>query len=174
MKFIRKLAVKSYRKELIQYTNALSSVSEKKVAEILIYSVWLRSIIQIEGIINPIKYLDPLHNDIDMEPELHVYPFMLKDFEKYISFLEKQKQSSKSFVLKLWVHTLRSIIRPELNNEIRNLWKLIMKSKSHWNELLEAIYKEDIQLGIEKEFVNKTLKLSKEIINCLPPQQIFN
>lgn len=143
------------------------------MATFLIYSVWLRSILQNEGHINPIKHLDSSNINIDLESELHAYPFMLKDFENTISFLDKQGEISKSSTLRLWVHTLRGIMRPELNGEINNLWELIIKSKRYWNEKLEIIYKEDIQLGIEKEFVENTLKLSKEILKCLPPKQIY-
>jgi len=173
MNIIRKLAVRSYKKELIQLTDVLSTFSEEKVATFLIYSVWLRSILQNEGHINPIKHLDPSKINIDLEPELHAYPFMLKDLENTISFLDKQGETSKSSTLGLWVHTLRSIIRPELNDKINNLWELIMKSKRYWNEKLEIIYKEDIQLEIEKEFVENTLNLSEEILKCLPPKQIY-
>jgi len=173
MNIIRKLAVRSYRKNLIKFVDILSSLNEDKSATFLIYSVWLRSILQNEGHINPIKYLDSPNINIDLEPELHAYPFMLKDFESTIRFLDKQGETSKSSALSLWVHTLRGIIRPELNDEIKNLWQLIIKSKRYWNEKLESIYKEDISLGIEKEFVENTLKLSKEIIKCLPPKQIY-
>ncbi len=173
MNIIRKLAVRSYRKELIEFTDMLSRSNEENVAIFLVYSVWLRSILQNEGHINPFKRLDSSNINIDLEPELHAYSFMLEDFVKIISFDDKQGETSKSLVLRLWVHTLRSIIHPELNDEIKKLWELIIKSKICWNEKLEIIYKEDIQLGIEKEFVENTLKLSKEILKCLPPKQIY-
>ena len=173
MNIIRKLAVRSYRKELIEFTDMLLRLNEEKVAIFLIYSVWLRSILQNEGHINPFKRLDSSNINIDLEPELHAYPIMLEDFAKTIGFLDKQGETSKSSTLRLWVHTLRSIIRPELNAEILKLLELILKGKIYWNEKLEIIYKEDIQSGIEKEFVENTLKLSKDILKCLPPKQIY-
>jgi len=172
MNIIRKLAVRSYRNEIIKLIDMLSESNEEKIATFLVHSVWLRSILQNEGHINPYKRIDSSSSNIDLEPELHAYPIMLMDFESIIKFLNKQGLTVKSLVLKLWVHTLRGIIRPELNREIKNLWDLIIKSKRYWNEKLEGSYAEDIELGNEKEFVDKTLKLSKEIIKCLPPKQI--
>ena len=172
MNIIRKLAVRSYRKELVELIDMLSKTSEDKVATFLVHSVWLRSILQNEGHINPYKRIDPSNINLDLEPELHAYPIMLMDFESVIKFLNKQGLTVKSLVLKLWVHTLRGIIRPELNREINNLWDLIIKSNRYWNEKLEGSYTEDIELGKENEFVDNTLKLSKEILKCLPPKQI--
>lgn len=172
MNIIRKLADRSYRKDLTEFTEMLSILNEEKVAIFLIYSVWLRSILQNEGHINSLKRIDSSNIDIDLEPELHAYPIMLNDFTKTIKFLFKQRQSLKASVLSLWVHTLRSIIRPELNAEIMELWKIILKNIIYWNEKLENIYREVIELGIKRESVENTLKLSKDILKCLPPKQI--
>jgi hypothetical protein len=109
-----------------------------------------------------------------MEPELHTYLFMLGDFTSIINFLDKKGETFRSFSLKLWLHTLQSIVRPELKNEIIKLWELILNSKKYWNENLEIIFKEDIKQGIEKEFVETTLKLSKDILKCLPPKEIYS
>jgi hypothetical protein len=48
MNIIRKLAVRVYRKDLIEFIDTLSEFNEEKVAIVLIYSVWLRAILQIE------------------------------------------------------------------------------------------------------------------------------
>lgn len=174
MNFIRKLAVKSYRKELIQFTEMLSTLDKKKLANFLAYSVWIRSILQIEGHINPMRWIESSCDDVDLEPEFHAYPFMLKDIKQFIKFLNKQNQKSKSLSLMLWAHSLQAVIRPELNNEINSLWKLIMTSKKYWHEEIQLMYEEDISLGIEPNFVDKTAKMAKEIIKCLPPKQILN
>ena len=174
MDIIRKLAVKSYNKELSRLINTVQKWDEEKVAIFLIYSVWLRSILQIEGHINALKHLDPQKSDTDLDPELHAYPIMLGDFTNATNFFDKKGENSKSIVLRLWIHTLRSIIRPELNNEIKILWEIILKSKKYWDEKLDFIYNEDIQSGIEKQFVENTKDLSKKILDCLPPKQIYH
>ena len=173
MGIIRKLAVKSYKKEIIKLTEVLSKSDEENVAIFLIFSVWLRAILQIEGHINPLNRIDTTSINIDLDPGLYAYPIMLSEFEKHILFLYKEKENSQATALGLWVTTLRGIMRPRLNNEIKDLWELIIKSKKYWNEKLEIIYKKDIKLGIEKEFVESTLKLSKKILKCLPPRQIY-
>jgi hypothetical protein len=173
MNFIRKIVVKSYKKELIEYKMSVSGVGGKELSDFLIYSVWLRSVLQIDGVINPLRYVDSSYNEIDLEPELHAYPLMLKDFQMYIKILKKQKQTSKALVLELWMHTLRSIIRPELNCEIRILWEIFLSSNKYWDESLKKIIDEDIQFGIDKQMVQRILKLSKEILEKLPPKEIL-
>ena len=175
MTFIRKMAVKKYRKNLIEYTDIISGVDdEKKISDLLIFSVWLRSELQIHGVINPLKLADSSYDGIDLEPELHSYPLLLMNFEAYIKkVLKKQKENSKIFALELWVHTLRGIIRPELNSDVRFLWEIIMKSKRYWDETLEKAVDEDTKAGIDKEMVQKNLKLSREILDKLPPKEIY-
>lgn len=159
--------------ELNQFADVLSKLDKKKLANFLASSVWIRSILQIEGHINPMKRINPSFDDFDLDPELHAYPIMLEDIEKLIRFLNKQDQKLKSLALTLWVHTLRAIIRPELNREINDLWQLIMTSKEHWNEEIKLMHEEDINLGIENDFVEKTARMAKKIIKCLPPKQIL-
>jgi hypothetical protein len=173
MNFIRKLAVKSYRKKIIHFTDVLSTMDKKQLANFVAFSVWIRSMLQVEGHINPIKRVNPSSDDYDLNPELHAYPFMLKDFENFIRFLNKQKQKSKSMALTLWTYTLKAIIRPELNIEINNLWQLLMTSREHWDEEIKLMHAEDIELGIDTDKVDKTSKMAKEIIKCLPPKQIL-
>jgi hypothetical protein len=173
MNFIRKIAVKGYRKELIEYKIFVSDFGEKELADFLVYSVWLRSVLQIDGVINPFERVDSSYNEIDLEPELHAYPLMLMDFQQYIKILKKQKQTSKALVLELWVHTLRSIIRPELNSEIRTLWEIILSSERYWDESLKKMIDEEIQFGIDKQMVQRILKISKEILEKLPPKEIL-
>jgi hypothetical protein len=173
MNFIRNFAVKSYRKELIRYENVLAGMNEKQLAKYLIFSVWVRSILQIEGHINPMRWVDSSSSEnIDLEPELHIYPFMLKDINNFSKFLNKNKQKTKSFALLLWTYTLKAIIRPELNEEINRIWGMIMKTKPYWKDEIRQMREEDIEIGIEKDFVSKTEQMVKEIIKTLPPKQI--
>lgn len=171
MNIIRKLAVMSYKKELSQLINTMQKWNEEKVAIFLIYGVWLRSILQIDGHINP---LGQQKNNIDLDPELHAYPIMLQNFTNAINFLDKNGKKSQSIVLRLWIHTLRCIIRPELNSEIKKLWEMILNSKKYWDEKLDIIYNEDIRLGMERHYVENTKDLTKKILNCLPPKQIYH
>jgi hypothetical protein len=173
MNIIRRLAVRSYRKELIKYIDILSTFNEEKLAKYFVHSVWLRAILQLDEYINPLKQMDSSNVGADLDPELHAYPLMLKDFMDIVEYFNKRGETSKSYFLILWIHTLRGIIRPEIRKETIKVWDIILKSKPYWNERLDISYNEDIQLGLEKEFVEKTLELSKEILNCVPPKQLY-
>ncbi len=108
MGLIRKIAVKSYLKELDNFISLLSDTNPEGLAQILIYSVWLRAMIEVEGNLPTIK-----GENGKLVPELNSYPIKLAGLEKWQSLMNKEKQNQKSLVLSIWVHTLRSIIRPE-------------------------------------------------------------
>jgi len=167
MGLIRKLAVRGYSKELNTITDSLSKVGTEEVATILIYAVWLRATLQVE------RNLPTGENENgNLNPELHSYPIMLSETEKWVSFLNKKGQYTKSFALSIWVHTLRSIIRPELSNVARGMWSILINSKPNWERLLTRIRDEDMQLGISHDVVLKTENYAKAILQCLPPKQL--
>jgi hypothetical protein len=170
--FVRNLAVRQYRRELAQYSEMLSEQSQDIVAIFIVHSVWLRSILQLDGHLNPLSQVPGEHPDIDIEPELHAYPLMLGELENIIEVLNKQGAKSKTAALAIWVHTLRGIIRPELGAEVQNLWRVILSSRHLWKEKLEHNYQEDIRIGIEPEFVAMTLELSESILETLPPKEL--
>jgi len=171
MNFIRKLAVKSYRKELVNFTTILSKQEEAKLGKFVAFSIWIRSMLQVEGNIDPLSN-NREFDEINLNPELEAYPLMLRDIKKFIKLLKRNKQNSKVIALELWAHTLQAIIRPELNDEIVTLWNLLMSSEKYWLEEIEFMEKEDLDLGIEKDIVDKTAHLAREIIKSLPPKQI--
>lgn len=171
MNIIRSLAVRSYRKELISFTDVLSRQEINKMAKFVAFSIWIRSMLQVEGHIDPLSRLNGSAGG-NLNPELEAYPHMLKDINQFINVLKRKKQNSKVAALKLWTLSLQAIIRPELNAEIVTLWNLIMKSKDYWSEEIELMKKEDLELGIEKDIVDKTANLALEIIKRLPPKQI--
>ncbi|TKB25988.1 hypothetical protein FCL47_12955 [Desulfopila sp. IMCC35006] len=170
---IRKLAVRSYRKEIIKYTEMLSSLDEKRIANFFVFSVWIRSLLQMEGNINPMRHVTPSHEEIDLIPELHAYPFMLKDINDFIKICNNSKMPIKSLSLMLWIHTLRAVIHHELKKEINDIWALIMKSKKYWLEELALRCEEDINSGLDKKLIEGAATLAKEIFKCSPPKQIL-
>lgn len=168
MGFIRKLAVKSYSKELSMMIDGLSKIDIEQIATILIYSVWLRATLEIE---RNLPVVEGVNGELD--PELHMYPILLEAIQKWMSVLKKNGQETKSFSLSIWVHTLRSILRPELSLEGNRLWDILMSSKSYWEKFLTRIRDEDIQLGIQYEQVINTEKHARAILQCLPPKQLY-
>ncbi len=167
MGLIRKLAVRGYKKELNHMIDSLSKMSKKQVASILIYGVWLRAMLEVE------KNLPAIENENGkLNPELHIYPVMLKAIEKCTSVLNGQGQPTKSFPLSIWVHTLRSIIRPELSDIANRMWDIFMSSKPEWKMFLNKIRDEDLQLEISNDLVLSTEKHAKAILQCLPPKQL--
>jgi len=165
--FIRRGAVKGYLKELGETINTLSEIGTENVASILIYAVWLRAMLEIEGNLSILR-----EDNGDISPELHSYPIMESEIQKWISLFKKRKYSAKSFAFLIWVHTLRSFYRPELSNQVKHMWDILMKTKPYWDKLLVKLRDEDIQLGISADIVLKTEKHAKAILRCLPPKQL--
>jgi hypothetical protein len=167
MAFIRKLAVMGYSKDIERMINSLSQLSVEKVAYILIYSVWMRAMLEVERNLPVIE-----NEDGSLDPELHSYPILLKEIEKWISICKKSDRTPVSVALSIWVHTLRSIIRPELTDLADKLWNILMSSKPYWEKTLSEIKNGDIESGIEHNIVLSTEKHAKGILQCLPPKQL--
>ena len=174
MNIIKMLAVRSYRKELQTYKEVIDNSSIVDNSILVTYSTWLRAILQIEGILNPSAQLEPGCDPSNNEPELFAYPIFLGQLEATIKDLKKQNELSKVAVLMLWVHTLRTILNPSLNDQMQDVWHLLLDSKEHWDEHLEVLSNDDLSIGFEPEFVEKTLVLSRSILKNLPPKQLVS
>jgi len=171
MNFIRNIAIKSYRKEMIHFTEILSKQETMQLAKFVAFSIWIRSMLQIEGHINPLRnHIET--NGKNNSPELEAYPLMLKDIKKFIKILKNNRQTTKVAALQLWVHTLQAIIRPELNLEVVELWIVVMKVGEYLEDEIKLMRKEDLELGIEENLVQETADLASRIIKSLPPKQI--
>ncbi len=70
------------------------------------------------------------------------------------------------------MHTLRSIIRPELSDLANRMWDILMRSKSNWESTLTQFRDGDIQHGISHDVVLRTERHAKAILQCLPPKQL--
>ncbi len=167
MAFIRKLAVRGYSKELKQMINDLSKLSTEQIANILIMAVWFRAMLNIEGNLPAIE-----NEDGELNPELTAYPILLKGIEEWISIFNKEGFQHRSFCFSIWVHTLRSIIRPELSDLVNQMWDILMRSKSNWESALTQFRDGDIQRGISHDVVLRTERHAKAILQCLPPKQL--
>ena len=169
MGLIRKLAVRGYSNELKQMINDLSKLSTEQIAIILIMAVWFRARLNIENIEN----LPGIENeDGELNPELTAYPILLEAVEEWISIFNKEGLQHRSFCFSIWVHTLRSIIRPELTDLANRMWGILMRSKPNWESVLTKFRDEDIQLGISHDEVLSTERHAKAILKCLPPKQL--
>jgi len=168
MGFIRRMAVKSYTNELTNLINALSQASEDQVSRLLVYGIWMRAIMSVEGILPSYET-----ESGEFDPELHSYPITLKEIEGIIKQCKKMGLNSKVLALSIWVHTLRAIIRPEINELAIKLWKILMKSPDNFDLLLKEHKEEDIKMGKSADFVNKTYSYAKAILKVLPPKQLY-
>jgi len=167
MGFIRKLAVRGYKKELNTMIKSLSQASTEQISIILVYSVWMRAMLEIERNITVVE-----EENATLQPELHSYPIKLGDIMEFMSVCDKEGHPTKSFALSIWVHTLRSIIRPKLTDLSKKMWGILMTSKPNWNRLLAQMRDKDLELGISQDLVLSTEKHAKAILQCLPPKQL--
>ena len=167
MGFIRKLAVRGYSKELKQMIDDLSKLSAEQISNILIMAVWFRAMLNIEGNLPVIE-----NEDGELNPELTAYPILLKGIEEWISIFNKEGLQHRSFCFSIWVHSLRSIIRPELSDLANRMWGILMRSKPNWESVLTQFRDEDIQSGISQDVVLSTERHAKAILKCLPPKQL--
>ena len=167
MGIIRKLAVRGYSNELKQMINDLSKLSTEQVAHMLILAVWSRANLDIEGNLRATK-----NENGELNPELYSYPILLKEIEKWISIYNEKGFKGRSFAFSIWVHTLRSIIRPELSDIVNRMWDILMRSKPNWERVLTQFRDEDIRVGISHDEVLRTERHAKAILQCLPPKQL--
>jgi hypothetical protein len=170
---LRDLAVKVYREELKSYIEALSAMEKSTVKGVLVLAVWQRATLQLEGLINPLARVDSIEREPDLDPELKAYPLMLLDVEECMKFFDENGHTSRSFVIKVWLHTLRAIIRPEIAEDARKLWGVLEASVISWDDELEYLCSEDISLGVEESIAQNTLSLAKSIVALLPPMQLM-
>lgn len=168
MGLIRHLAVKSYENEMKEFVSRLSQLSIDQRGQLLVYSVWLRAILHKEGHLR-VGYESSL-----IDPELSCYPTMLGDLEKVIRFTRKNAEhgKAKAIALSIWIHSIRAILRPELNQLAQKMWALFQESKPNWDKWINDHETEDLQLGHPRESVLQTAQIAKSIISVLPPKQI--
>jgi len=164
-KFIHKIAVKNYKKEIDNLIEAYSKLEKEQLADFLIMSVWTRAGMQNEGVF---KYPDGQKNDL---PYLSAYPFMMSEFEKIVKAFQRQGLNAEAAAISIWVHTCRGLLYyDEMQTKLDKLWQLLMSTQSLWDKYLDKFYNEDKD-RLDPEMLKKTLSLSKEILKNLPPKQ---
>lgn len=167
MGFIRKLAVRGYSKELNRMIDILSNFNSEQVGKTLILGVWLRAGLEVEENLPTIE-----NGNGNLLPELHSYPITIEAIEKWMSICNKEGLQGSSYALSIWVHTLRSIIRPELSKLANKMWDILMKSKPDWEMLISHTRDEDLQKGVSDDIVLKNERHARAILECLPPEQL--
>lgn len=167
MGIIRRMAVREYANEMKEYLYSLAETDNESVGVILIYSVWLRAMLEIE---NNLPTL--VTNDGQINPQLSGYPILLREMKKWQKYFNKNGHKSKSFVLNIWVYSLRAIIRPEVAPIAVEMWKLLMRSQQYWDQLIETIKNEDRQLGVRDDKLEKVENHARNILHTLPPNRI--
>lgn len=171
MGIIRKLAVKSYRKELRNFIETLKDFEKsgtKELSNVLVYGIYTRAILEIDGFLYTLK-----DNDGNIDPELHAYPLQLDSMQRYVNFYTKEGgHEGKVLGLLVWVHTLRGSIRPEIMPLVKQMWDMIMESKSYWDESLKTFRNEDLRMGIDADTIKKVEAHTRKIMGTLPPKEL--
>lgn len=171
MGIIRKLAVKGYRKELRNFIETLKDfekVGVKEVSNTLIYGIYTRAILEIDGFIYTTR-----EEDESIVPELIAYPLLSDSMQRYVNFYAKEGgHEGKVVGLLIWVHTLRATIRPEIMPLVRQMWDMIMESKSYWDESLKSFRNEDLRMGVDADTINKVEAHTRKIMSTLPPKEL--
>jgi len=168
MGLIRSIAVQGYRKELKKFIAILKEIGTIEVSNILIYGAWIRAVLEIDENLPIIK-----NEDGSINPELHSYPILLESMQFWIrSFTKHKEHTGKWLGLSIWIHTLRGILRPEIKPLVKQMWDILMESRSYWAKSLKMLRNDDLKIGIDIDMVDKTEQHTKKIISMLPPKQI--
>lgn len=161
--FINKHAVTTYQDELSNLIDLYSSLNKEKLADYFVYSVWTRAGFQNEG---HFKLPNGKHN---LSPGVDYS--MLAPIQNAISILKKQGNITEATALSIWLHSSRGVANAEMENSLKELWGLIMDTKKFWNAHLEELCEEDLKSGMDKNLLDATLALSKDILTNVPPKQ---
>jgi hypothetical protein len=167
MGFIRRLAVRGYSKELKRMIDSFSKLNNEQIPDILVMAVWLRSTLDVEGNLPVIE-----NDDGELNPELAAYPILLKGIQDWMSILLKKDLKFQYACLSIWVHTLRSILRPEISDLANRMWDILMTGNTNWDKVITKLRDEDIQSGVSHEMVLKIERHARAILKCLPPKQL--
>lgn len=171
MGLIRKLAVRSYRKELINFIETLKifkSSGVKEVSNVLIFGIYTRAILELDGFLYNTK-----EEDGSIVPELIAYPLQLDSVQRHVnSYAKEGGHEGKVVGLAVWLHTLRGTIRPEIMPLVREMWDMLMEGKSYWDESLKTFRNEDLRLGIDADTINKVEAHTRKIMSTLPPKEL--
>lgn len=163
-RFINKLAVRSYRRELHEFIDTLSGINTEALARFLIVSVWTRAGLQTEG-----RFCFPAGKPI-RSPQLTAYPHMLSFFEDVVKIFRQRGQDTEAAGISIWVHTLRCLINyHKMNDDLDRLWKVLMTTRDFWEENLQRLCDEDKDI-VEPTALREALELSRAILRTLPPK----
>lgn len=161
--FIRKKAIKNYKKEARRLIDILSEFEKERLADYFIMSVWTRAGMQIEG------HIKGPSGEKYISPKLSAYPILIPQFRKIVKAFSKRQLKTEATAMSIWLHSLRALLYySELKQELNELWKLLMSTKNLWEKYLERFYNEDKQ-RLSSEMLNDTYDLSKKILENLPP-----
>ena len=167
MKLIRKESVGWYSREFSVMIETLDHLNTKQIEVVLINSVWLIATMEIGGDLPAL-----VKENGALDPELRMYAPLLSGIQDQKFFLNMKEEAVKSFSFSVWVHTLRSFMRPELLFLARRMWNILMSSKPNWERALKQVREEDIRSGIPHDNVLKTERHAQAILKCLPPKKL--
>jgi hypothetical protein len=163
-KFIKNSAIKTWQKELENFIDVFSTLSDEERANYFIWGVKTRAGAQIEGM-----FLLP-DGTSNKSVELIAYPIMLEQFEGLVKYLDRNVGPVEAAGVVIWVHTLRGIIHPELRPLAKQMWENIMQTQHLWNGLMRKHYQLDVESGIDVGKLKATYTLASDIIEQTPPR----
>lgn len=161
--FVHKRAVGFYKSELKQLIEFYASLDKDLLADYFIFSVWTRAGLQNEG-----RFRLPGGEDY-MSSELGY--FMLTPLQSVIKTYKRRGATTEAAALSIWAHSARGVVNAEMEDDLQNLWELIMSTQEFWDKHLNKLYNEYKNSGMASELLDATLALSKRILADTPPEQ---
>ncbi|MCA9346819.1 hypothetical protein KC960_04985 [Candidatus Saccharibacteria bacterium] len=156
MGFIRKSAIKSYKRELSAFNSMIEDVDDRELADLFVFGLWTRAGMQVEGSISLPG------NEPYLMPELVAYPILQGQFQGIMKAFQKKGLIREGNSMLFWIFSCRALLyREELKDEINFMWSRVLETKAHWDELLTDIEEENTE--IDRDTRIKTLKLALEI-----------
>lgn len=160
-KFIHKIAVKNYKREVEELVNAFSSFNKEQLADLFIYSVWTRAGLQNQG------HFKLPNGELNLSPRVDYS--MLQPMENAVKTFKEKHFLTEAMALLIWVHTIRGIANIEMEDDLKKLWSLIMGTKEFWDKHLNEIHNK-YKNKLDPAMTEKTLILIKKIFDNLPPE----
>lgn len=161
--FIHKHAVASYQEEIKALIELYRPLEKRQLADYFVYSTWTRAGLQNEGHFKLPDGQPSFSSDVSY--------FMFPPLENAVKTLRKRGSRIEAAALSIWMHSARGVINQETDEDLKQLWALIMETQSYWDEYLNKLYEDDKKSGMDQGLVDRTLALSKEILANVPPEQ---
>ncbi len=161
--FIHRHAVASYQDDIRALVELYRPLEKRQLADYFVYSTWTRAGLQNEGHFKLPDGQPSLSSDVSY--------FMLPPLQDAVKTLRKRGSNTEAAALSIWMYSARGVINQETDEELKQLWALIMDTRDYWDEHLSKLYEDDKKSGMDQALIERTFALSREILANVPPVQ---